>query len=95
MQGWEKILKINYWAIFSIASDLLDALPQFSTQGVLEKSLDLAVNLAQMGATRLTELSSRLLRRLITDRMFLATFYTLPSSASLLAQLAFSRLEVD
>jgi len=34
-------------------------------------------------------------QRLITDRKFLATFYTLPSSAALLAELAVSRLDVD
>ena len=32
---------------------------------------------------------------LIADRKFLATFYTLPSSACLLAELAVSRLHVD
>ena len=34
-------------------------------------------------------------QRLITDRKFLATFYTLPSSAALLAELAVSRLNID
>ena len=34
-------------------------------------------------------------QRLITDRKFLATFYTLPSSAALLADLAVARLDVD
>ena len=34
-------------------------------------------------------------QRLITDRKFLATFYTLPSSAALLAELAVARLDVD
>ena len=34
-------------------------------------------------------------QRLIVDRKFLATFYTLPSSATLLAQLAVARLDID
>ena len=34
-------------------------------------------------------------QRLIADRKFLATFYTLPSSAHLLAELAVDRLDVD
>ena len=34
-------------------------------------------------------------QRLITDRKFLATFYTLPSSSALLAELAISRMTVD
>ena len=34
-------------------------------------------------------------QRLIADRKFLATFYTLPSSAALLAELAVERLDID
>ena len=34
-------------------------------------------------------------QRLIVDRKFLATFYTLPSSAALLAELAVTRLDTD
>ena len=34
-------------------------------------------------------------QRLIADRKFLATFYTLPSSAALLAELAAARLDID
>ena len=41
------------------------------------------------------DLCGRMFQRLITDRKFLATFYTLPSSAALLAELAVARLEAD
>ena len=39
------------------------------------------------------DLSGRMFQRLIADRKFLATFYTLPTSAALLGELAVSRLD--
>ena len=50
--------------------------------------------LDSLGATSQHDLCGRMLQRLITDRKFLATFYTLPSSATLLADLAVARLDV-
>ena len=48
-----------------------------------------------MGATTYHDLTGRMFQTLITDRKFLATFYTLPESACLLAELAVERLDVD
>ena len=47
------------------------------------------------GANQAQDLIGRIFQRLIVDRKFLATFYTLPASASLLARLAVSRMDVD
>ena len=52
-------------------------------------------DLAQLGATTYHDLTGRLFQTLITDRKFLATFYTLPESACLLAELAVERLDID
>ena len=95
LQDWQKILDINYWPIFSIASDVLEAIPDLQAQSILERLLDMGVRLARMGATRLTDLGGRMFQRLIADRKFLATFYTLPGSAALLAHLAAARLTPD
>ena len=51
--------------------------------------------LALLGATTFHDLTGRMFQTLITDRKFLATFYTLPESACLLAELAVERLDVD
>ena len=53
------------------------------------------LRLAQLGATTYHDLTGRMFQTLITDRKFLATFYTLPESACLLAELAVERLDVD
>ena len=44
------------------------------------------------GATIAHDLTGRIFQRLIADRKYLATFYTLPSSAALLARLAVAKM---
>ena len=39
------------------------------------------------------DLTGRIFQRLIADRKYLATFYTLPASAALLARLAVAKLD--
>ena len=93
---WEWIIEnVNYWPIFKIASDLLRNMPTFQTNRILNLLYGTASKLANMGATSLNDLSGRMFQKLIADRKFLATFYTLPVSATLLAELAASRLQID
>ena len=96
IQIWDHILnEINYWPIFKIAREILIEIPDDVGVGVLERLVDASKDLVTVGATSQHDLSGRMFQRLITDRKFLATYYTFPSSASLLAELAVSRLKVD
>ena len=45
-----------------------------------------------MGVENSHDLTGRIFQRLIADRKYLATFYTLPASAALLARLAVAKL---
>ena len=93
---WQWIVReINYWPIFRIASDLLIIIPAQQASGILEKLTVMTDKLIKMGATRINDLSGRAFQTLIADRKFLATFYTLPASATLLAELAISRLDTN
>ena len=93
---WQHILDhINYWPIFHIASDLLMPIPAGPANAVLDRLAQAASDLAGFGATTLHDLSGRMFQRLIADRKFLATFYTLPVSAALLAELAVSRFDAE
>ena len=93
---WRRILhEINYWPIFRIASDVLLPIPNGTAGAVLERLHAVAAELDGIGVTSTQDLAGQMFGRLITDRKFLATFYTLPSSAALLAELAVSRLDVD
>ena len=96
LEAWRHILaNINYWPIFSIASDILRPIRNGTAQGILNSLSRVAAELDALGATSQHDLCGRMFQRLITDRKFLATFYTLPSSAALLAELAVARLDID
>ena len=96
IECWQWIIEnVNYWPIFKIASDLLSNIPTVQANQVLNLLYRTASKLADMGATSLNDLSGRMFQKLIADRKFLATFYTLPVSATLLAELAASRLQTD
>jgi len=92
---WNTILEVNYWPIFSIARDLVEELPVKAVPPVMNRIAESISDLAQLGATTYHDLTGRMFQTLITDRKFLATFYTLPESACLLAELAVDRMEVD
>ena len=89
LQAWDEILKINYYPIFAVAKDILTRLPSDLAKSVLS-----ALRYAAQGAhiTNAHELTGRVFQRLISDRKYLATFYTRPHSAALLARLAVSKL---
>ena len=95
LSTWNAILEINYWPIFSIARDLVEELPIKAVPPVMNCIAESISELAQLGATTYHDLTGRMFQTLITDRKFLATFYTLPESACLLAELAVGRLDVD
>ncbi len=94
--AWRHILdEINYWPIFKVASDLLATVRSDTARRILAALADAADRLAHIGATTRHDLAGRMFQNLIVDRKFLATFYTLPTSATLLAELATARLDAD
>ncbi len=96
LEAWRRTrAEINYWPIFKIAEDVLLPIPNGVAQRVMERLHRVAADLDRIGATSTQDLAGQMFGRLITDRKFLATFYTLPASAALLAELAVSKLEVD
>ena len=95
LEVWKRILEVNYWPVFSIASEILTWIPERIANPVLAFVNDVASDLVDFGAVTFHDLAGRMFQTLIADRKFLATFYTLPSSACLLAELAVSRLNLD
>ncbi|MXX17215.1 MAG: hypothetical protein F4Z52_08430, partial [Gammaproteobacteria bacterium] len=96
MQTWRRILKeINYWPIFKVASDLLETIRVPTAKRILTVLVGAAERLAELGVTTRHDLSGRMFQNLIVDRKFLATFYTLPTSATLLAEIAVKRLDFE
>ena len=91
---WRRILsEINYWPIFQIADDLMSPVSPREATSILEHLAKVADALHEIGTSTTHDLSGQMFGRLIADRKFLATFYTLPPSAALLAELAAARLD--
>ena len=93
LSAWTDILKINYWPIFAIAKDILEQIPGDTAAAMLRDFLETAQGVEATGIDNAHDLTGRIFQRLIADRKYLATFYTLPASAALLARLAVSKLE--
>ena len=93
LAAWNDILEINYWAIFAIAKDILEQLPSGEAAAILRRLRDTAQSLSASGVDNAHDLTGRIFQRLIADRKYLATFYTLPASAALLARLAVAKME--
>jgi hypothetical protein len=85
---WQRILAVNYWPIFHTAGAILLALPTRTAVAVLNCLWETAESLVAGGVTRSHDLTGVIFQRLIADRKFLATFYTRPAAAALLAGLA-------
>ena len=93
LEAWSRILKINYWPIFSIAADILNQLPSDYASQILRTLHYTVGELAATGVENAHDLTGRIFQKLIADRKYLATFYTLPASAALLARLAVAKME--
>ena len=86
---WRKILDVNYWSIFHVAGQLLRNInPPIIAIDLLKSMIHTANRLSSLGVSQSHDLSGTVFQRLIADRKFLATFYTRPESAALLARLA-------
>ena len=95
LREWKRILRINYWPIFRIACEILRLTPSRPAARVLDVVAEAADGLTALGANSSHDLTGRMFQRLITDRKFLATFYTRPEAATLLADLAVGMTPVD
>ena len=93
LAAWTAILNINYWPIFSIAKDILEHLDSADAARILRRLRNTAQGVNATGVENAHDLTGHIFQRLIADRKYLATFYTLPASAALLARLAVAKLE--
>ena len=95
LEAWEHILEINYWPIFDVARKVLTCIPETEARNLVAHLRGAADELAALGITTTQDLAGQMFGKLIADRKFLATFYTRPESAALLAELAVARLDAD
>lgn len=92
---WKTILRVDYWPVFGIACSVLEAIPDAEAKVMIRSLTEMASDLANYGITSTGDMAGQMFGRLISDRKFLATFYTRPESAHLLAEMAAARLTAD
>ena len=68
-------------------------LPSGPAASILTELRDTAQRIDATGVNNAHDLTGRIFQRLISDRKYLATFYTRPASAALLAHLAVAKME--
>ena len=91
---WRRILEINYVPIFKLAYDLLVCIrdPKLGSD-MIRHMFIIAQEVSKSAGSQ--GLVGTIFGELIKDRKLLASFYTMPTSAILLAELAVDKLEVD
>ena len=77
----------------AIARDILVQLPSGDAADILRRLRHTAQAVDATGVDNAHDLTGRIFQKLIADRKYLATFYTLPASAALLARLAVAKME--
>ena len=87
MSEWGKILEVNYWPIFGLSKALIACVPSEIWTAFVKACLETADRLLSLNLGKNADLVGTIFQRLISDRRFLATFYTAPASAALLASL--------
>ena len=93
LEAWYSILAFNYLDIFDIAKAIVEELPTREGSQILNIISQQVLQIASSGVNNDHDLTGQVFQRLIADRKYLATFYTLPASAALLARLAVAKME--
>ncbi len=95
LREWQSIVDdINYYPIFDIAQRIVELFPDSNdvATNIMEILEEVANKLVAKKITASHDLYGRMFQRLVTDRKYLATFYTMPESAILLAEIAVRKM---
>lgn len=88
---WKEILTINWWPIFHVARESLNATAPLAAKRALDVLKATATEIAETGVIRRHDVAGRIFHRLLDTRKFLATNYTTIPAAIILSALAFDR----
>ena len=89
IEQWKTICEINYWPIFSIAISVLEAIDNpYVAARFVNRLFETTQRLVELGIVDTHDLCGVIFQRFMIERKYLASFYTRPESATLLAHLA-------
>ena len=86
--AWRKVLGINYHPIFNVAVKLLDPIDMRITREIIDLLVEATDFVRSHNLSHSSDLYGLVLQRMISDRERLATYYTLPESAEMMASIA-------
>ena len=98
MNDWEEILGINYAPIFADAYRIVDEAFMYDEQmsrRVLKQLWSTAYDICNSHLPQIHELAGEIFQRLIVDRKYVKSNYTMPESASLLSALVCPDIQGD
>ena len=97
LKVWREITEeINYRAVFDIATEALQAISEEpKATAVLQQLAGAAMELSQLTAPTIQQLTGQLFTRLVSNRKALDVWPTMTESATLLATLAVDQLPTD
>lgn len=88
LKEWKKITEeIDYVPIFSVAMNILGALPTTAAQSILENTYKVVGAIKKTRMSKSGDIYGTVFQKMVTDDKRLGTYYTLPESAALLASL--------
>ena len=85
--AWRKVLGINYYPIFKIALELLKPINMGITRQIADVLVDATDFVRSHNLSHSSDLYGTVMQRMISDRERLATYYTLPESAEMMASI--------
>ena len=88
LREWRRVLEVDYYPIFKMAADVVNAITNLESPNFLRICADTASDLLGMGAIGQHDLAGKIFNRLVAERKLLAAFYTRIPSSTLLAGLA-------
>ena len=87
VEEWDGILRINYYPIFHVARKMLSSVNDAAAKEIIAVLAGTTGSINSLGLAHSTDMYGSLIQRMISDRKTLASFYTLPESAALMASL--------
>lgn len=90
-KAWRKVLDTNYYPIFNVALKMLEPASMRIAGRIIEALVDVTDYIKAHNLSRSSDLHGLALQKVINDRERLATYYTLPESAELMATLVLPR----
>ncbi len=88
MLVWQNVLDYNYNPIFSVAINILSALGMSESTKIIDALYTSSKKIREKRVAGSSDMYGKLLQKVIVDRSNLASYYTRPEAAALMAKLA-------